>query len=710
MSRRRGRRRSPFKVKLKKDTIYSLSSISLLSLGGFIILSFSRQGVLFARLNDFLDYSFSWAAIFLPFLFILAGLMLSRLKWSLARPNTFIGSIIAYISILGLTQAGNLGTELWLMMANLITRPGAFIILIGLFFVGYVIATETTIDEILLFFTRITKAIQKTLRQFTRSKKPVTINSAGNITIKGMTSQDQDKSAPPEPKSTPESDQSDQKPPAKKPTDTLSQQIITSSSAPSKVWKYPSTSMLEDSVSGKADRGDLKANAATIENTLESFGIKARVVEVNLGPAVTQYALEIALGTKLSKVTGLQNDLALALAAPTGQIRIEAPIPGRALVGIEIPNRSPEFVPLKKMLSADNMKKNKSKLSLGLGLDVSGEPVIADLAKMPHVLIAGATGSGKSVCINAFIATMLFRASPDELKFILVDPKRVELTQYNGIPHLLTPVIVDPEKVVSALKWLQAEMDRRYKLFAEVGVRNIEGYNQLSGFQAMPYIVIIIDELADIMLFAPSEVEDTITRLAQMSRATGIHLIVSTQRPSVDVITGLIKANIPCRIAFNVTSMVDSRVIIDTPGAEKLLGRGDMLYIPPDVAKPARIQSTFVSEPEITSLIDFLKGVGVAPEYTEEVTTQYTAKAPKGSGDADEDVDEFFEQAVRVVCEYDRASASLLQRRLSIGYARAARVLDQLENAGVVSSPEGSKPREVLIKNAEEFLAQKSTG
>jgi S-DNA-T family DNA segregation ATPase FtsK/SpoIIIE len=436
---------------------------------------------------------------------------------------------------------------------------------------------------------------------------------------------------------------------------------------------------------------------------LESFGITARVVEVNLGPAVTQYALEVALGTKLSKITALERDLALALAAPTGTIRIEAPIPGRSLVGIELPNRAPELVPLKKMLESEAMRAVDSKLAVSLGLDVSGKPVVAEIGRMPHVLIAGQTGAGKSVCINAFLASILFRAAPSEVKFILVDPKRVELTNYNGIPHLLTPVIVEPEKVISALRWVLSEMERRYKLFAQAGVRNIDGYNETSGFQALPYIVFIVDELADIMLFSPVEVEDSITRIAQMSRATGIHMILSTQRPSVDIITGLIKANIPCRIAFAVASQVDSRVILDMQGAEKLLGRGDMLYLPPEQAKPQRLQGAYVSDKELAGLVSFLKKQGVRPQYTEEVTSMPKPGTTTVPGVAME-LDELFAEAVRVVCQYDRASASLLQRRLSIGYARAARIVDQLEAAGVVGPAEGSKPREVLIQNPEEFL------
>jgi S-DNA-T family DNA segregation ATPase FtsK/SpoIIIE len=354
------------------------------------------------------------------------------------------------------------------------------------------------------------------------------------------------------------------------------------------------------------------------------------------------------------------------------------------------------------------MKNQNSKLAVSLGLDVSGKSLVADLARMPHVLIAGQTGSGKSVCINSFLCSVLLRASPSEVKFILVDPKRVELTGYNNIPHLLTPVIVDPEKVISALRWLMDEMDRRYKLFAQAGVRNIDGYNEMSGFQALPFIVLVIDELADIMLFSPVEVEDAITRIAQMSRATGIHMVLSTQRPSVDVITGLIKANIPCRVAFAVASQVDSRVILDGPGAEKLLGRGDMLYLPPEQAKPVRIQGSFISDKDINTLVSFLKNQGVAPQYTEEVTSMPKPGTTTVAG-VDGDLDELFKEAVETVCQYDRASASLLQRKLSVGYARAARIIDQLQSAGVVSEPEGSKARDVLIRSPQDIFGAEAS-
>jgi len=682
----RGRRRKAFKLKLKKATLYTLSSVGLIAIGGLIILSFSRQGPLLGKLYFILSHYLGWGVILLPFLFIIAGLMLSRLRWKITRPNVFAGGILLLLAFISLTRSGVVGFEIWQNLAVLVTGIGAFLILLGLAFIGFVITFNTSLEEILLFLIKIFSSVKKGITSIREGvKKP--------------------KFAPvkPELKVTPPEERKEVPARAEKIEPGLRPTLVSNIPGEEKVWEYPPISLLADSVGGRADRGDLKKNAEVVEKTLESFGIAARVAEVNLGPAVTQYALEIALGTKLSKITALSNDLALALAAPTGQIRIEAPIPGRSLVGVEVPNRASEFVTLKQMLTSEKLKQAKSKLTVALGLDVSGEPVIADLGRMPHVLIAGATGSGKTVCINSFIATILYRASPAEVKFLLVDPKRVELTAYNGIPHLLTPVIFEPDKVLSALKWAIAEMDRRYKLFAEVGVRNVEAYNELSGFAALPYIVIFVDELADIILFAPAEVEDSICRIAQMARATGIHLVVSTQRTSVDVITGLIKANIPCRIAFAVSSQVDSRVIIDMPGAEKLLGRGDMLYIPPDQAKPTRIQGTFVSEPEIQKVIDFLRKTGVAPAYTEEVTKMPVGVRVKPG--EEEERDELFEEAVRTICRYDRASASLLQRRLKVGYARAARILDQLERAGIVGPAEGSKPREVLIRSAEEYLA-----
>lgn len=681
-----------FRLRIKKATAYSIAQVAFFSLAALVVVSFARQGLILVRLNDFLVNYFSWTTIFLPFILLSFGFLVSKLKSPLGQPNVLVGGILFFISVLSLSRAGTLGKEAWEGVATLITKAGAFIVLLGTSFVGIIILFNTSVDAALTAFSAFLKRIRQYLLGDRLLRKGLATKKMKVSGAELAVDKEESKTAVATVSEGP-----------------LAAKLVSNVPGEDKVWKYPPLDILEGSEGGKADRGDIKGNAAIIEKTLESFGITARVVEVNLGPAVTQYALEVGLGTKLSKITALERDLALALAAPTGTIRIEAPIPGRSLVGIELPNKSPEFVPLKKMMQASDMKEAKSKLTVSLGLDVSGKPVVADLSVMPHILIAGQTGSGKSVCINSFLASLLFRASPSEVKLILVDPKRVELTTYNSVPHLLTPVIVEPQNVISALRWILSEMDRRYKLFAQAGARNINGFNEMSGFQALPYIVLIIDELADIMFYSPVEVEDAITRIAQMSRATGIHMVLSTQRPSVDVITGLIKANIPCRIAFAVASQVDSRVILDMQGAEKLLGRGDMLYLPPDQAKPLRIQGAYVADKEIDSLISFLKTQGVKPQYTEEVTSMPKPGTTKVQG-VDGDLDELFKEAVRIVCQYDRASASLLQRRLSIGYARAARIIDQLESAGVVSSAEGSKPREVLIQNAEEFIASTVTG
>ena len=703
MAKRRSyRRRHPkLKLKLKKETIYSVFSFGLILCGIISLLSFTKSGNSFIEINNLLSGYFGDAGSYLfPVLLILIGFLLLRLKFFLSKANVSAGFLLIFLSVSAFTKGGMFGQYLFQLVADVITNIGAYILYLFGILVGAIVLFDTSVDQIfnsIGYIGHILKKIipSKLLNYF--KKQPGLKDK--EMTIKGMQK--------PTPLSQKEMSIMERSAEAvKKETPLMSDKLVQNTLGKNVIWEYPPLSLLSEASAQKADRGDIKKIANTIEKTLESFGIGAKVVEVNLGPAVTQYALELSLGTKVSKITSLSNDLALATEAPTGQIRIEAPIPGRNLVGIEIPNRGLEVVPLRTMLASDTMRKNKSKLAVSLGLDVSGEPVVADIAKMPHVLIAGTTGSGKSVMMNAFISSLLFRASPDELRMILIDPKRVELTGYNGIPHLMTSVIVEVEKILSALNWAIGEMDRRYKLFAENSVKNIEGFNELSGFQALPYIVIFVDELADLMSYAPVAVEDAIARLAQMARATGIHLVVATQRPSVDVITGLIKANIPCRIAFNVSSMIDSRVILDTPGAEKLLGRGDMLFVPPEQAKPTRIQGAFVAEKEVKSLVDFLKAKNFPVEYTEEVTSMPLPlkKGGLASGGSD-GRDQFFEEAIRVICDYDKASASLLQRRLSVGYSRAARILDQLEAEGIVGPAEKSKPRDVLVKNADEFIA-----
>lgn len=461
-----------------------------------------------------------------------------------------------------------------------------------------------------------------------------------------------------------------------------------------RVWQFPSYDILIES-NDVAKSGDIGKNVETIKKCFQNFGIEVKMQDVNVGPTVTQYTLRPNEGVKLNQITARGNDIALALAAKS--LRVEAPIPGKSAVGIEVPNLVAAKVTLKEVMASAPFKAEKSKLAIALGRDVAGAPIAIDLEKMPHLMVAGATGSGKSVCINSVITTFLFHNSPEDLKLILIDPKRVELTNYNNIPHLLAPVVTEIDKTVSALKWAVHEMERRYKVFSEHGSRNIQAYNQSPGPEGkMPFIVIIIDELADLMAASANEVEASIVRIAQMARATGIHLIVATQRPSVDVLTGLIKANITSRIAFATASQVDSRTILDMSGAEKLLGNGDMLFIGNGLSKPRRIQGCFVSDKEINQLVDFLKQQGEA-EYDESILSFRPAKAMGGRDTEGVIDDDLYDEAVSVVTNSGQASASLLQRRLRVGYARAARLLDIMEQEGVVGPANGAKPRDILI-------------
>jgi DNA segregation ATPase FtsK/SpoIIIE, S-DNA-T family len=446
----------------------------------------------------------------------------------------------------------------------------------------------------------------------------------------------------------------------------------------------------------------IQANAQKLERTFLSFGVKAKVTEVHLGPAVTKYEVLPDTGVKVSRIVSLADDIALALAA--SGIRIEAPIPGKSAIGIEVPNNSVAVVSLREVIEAKENSRPDSKLMISLGRDVTGQAMLAELNKMPHVLIAGSTGSGKSVCINGIIVSILMRAKPHEVKMMMIDPKMVELNVYNGVPHLLAPVVTDPRKASQALKKVVSEMERRYELFSHTGTRNIEGYNEHidvwneeneEKHPRMPYIFVIVDELADLMMVASSDVEDSITRLAQMARAAGIHLIIATQRPSVDVITGIIKANIPSRIAFAVSSSIDSRTILDSGGAEKLLGRGDMLFLPAGVAKPVRIQGAFVTDSEVEAVVDFVIEQQKAQYQEEMIPTEIEEVS------AHEETDEYYDEAVQLVTDMQTASVSLLQRRFRVGYSRAARIVDQMEMRGVVGPPEGSKPRQVLMSKDE---------
>ncbi|WP_078380844.1 DNA translocase FtsK [Sutcliffiella halmapala] len=471
-----------------------------------------------------------------------------------------------------------------------------------------------------------------------------------------------------------------------------------------KEYELPSLDLLNEPVTNlqTTEHENIYQNARKLEKTFASFGVKAKVTKVHLGPAVTKYEVYPDVGVKVSKIVNLSDDLALALAAK--DIRIEAPIPGKSAIGIEVPNNEVAMVSLREVLDTKQAEKPDAKLLIGLGRDISGDAVVAELNKMPHLLVAGATGSGKSVCINGIITSILVRAKPHEVKMMMIDPKMVELNMYNGVPHLLAPVVTDPKKAAQALKKVVNEMERRYELFSHTGTRNIEGYNDYirrhnqsdeAKQPSLPYIVVIVDELADLMMVASSDVEDCITRLAQMARAAGIHLIIATQRPSVDVITGVIKANIPSRIAFSVSSQTDSRTILDMGGAEKLLGRGDMLFLPAGASKPVRVQGAFLSDEEVERIVDFVIEQQKA-QYQEEMIPQ---EINEEVADVNDDL---YDDAVQLVIEMQTASVSMLQRRFRIGYTRAARLIDAMESRGVVGPYEGSKPRTVLVSSHNE--------
>lgn len=470
---------------------------------------------------------------------------------------------------------------------------------------------------------------------------------------------------------------------------------VTPPSPPPKPYKLPPFRLLSKPNNGGklGDQNDYMQTARKLEATLESFGVRAKVLEVVRGPSVTRYEIQPDIGVKVSRIVSLTDDIALALAAK--DIRMEAPIPGKSAIGIEVPNNEVSIVTMREVMETPMFQDAESKLSIAFGRDISGQTIVGNLARMPHLLVAGATGSGKSVCINGIITSILYKAKPDEVKFLMVDPKMVELNVYNGIPHLMAPVVTDPKRASLALKKIVVEMEKRYELFSKSGTRNIEGYNTLmkdNPSAVLPYIVVIVDELADLMMVAAHDVEEAITRLAQMARAAGIHLIIATQRPSVDVITGVIKANIPSRIAFGVSSQVDSRTILDMAGAEKLLGRGDMLFMPMGSSKPVRVQGAFMSDQEVENIVGFVRDQGQA-EYDESLVPEID----ESSTSDDEVLDELYDQAVNIILEAKQASVSLLQRRMRVGYTRAARLIDSMEARGVIGPYEGSKPREVLM-------------
>lgn len=677
-----------------------LSFLHILSGGG-------GSGRFLALINQYLMDNFGGISFGLPFLFfLLAGHCFNTKKFTLVHWHTSTGTFFFLLGALGLFGAGAIGQTFQTTLFDGFSALGGRLILLILTVVGVVLFFD--IEPQIVVQAAI--AFVKSMMTLSQAPEPVKVTDEYIKDKKGASAKDLGAKDARQPSldefiSDHKQDQNKvqkvdpalaMKRPVK-PVETMTVNPISQSQQ--MMWVYPTLDLLQD-ITSPADRGDTQANAAIIENTLRSFGIKARVAEVNPGPTVTQYALEVTIGTNISEIVKKSSNLALALASTTGTVRIEAPIPGRSLVGIEIPNRKAELVTIKRLLQSKVFRENNDPLLVPLGLDVAGDALAVSLDRMPHVLIAGTTGSGKSVMVNAWITTMLFRAKPSDLRLVLVDPKQVELTGYNGIPHLLTEVITDPSKVVNALRWAVAEMETRYKMLRHAGVKNIQGYNQIPNIQKKPYVVFIIDELADLMMVAKPDIEGLIVRIAQKARAVGIHLVLATQRPSVNVITGLMKANIPTRLAFNVASGVDSKVILDTVGAENLVGRGDMFYSAPDTPRPKRIQGPFVSEKELGAVVQFIRQHNPLVQYTEEVT-----EAPKedfvggmGGTSNGEDHDPLFNQAIDLIRGVDKASSSLFQRRFKVGYARAARILDELEAAGYVGPADGSKPRPVLIK------------
>jgi DNA segregation ATPase FtsK/SpoIIIE, S-DNA-T family len=660
-----------------------------------------------------------WGAVLIPVAFFVAAAIVWRraLARRLLLPG--VGTLLVIVALLGIVdvgggEGGSLGHAVGTASARTLGNVGGIIALLAVFAIGVVIAANRTLQE---------------LARPALDRRPQFAFRPG-AALPGGTAPAFDASARPRPLTAPsqlapEEDHPikinmDQERPARKPVKPVAEQEVLPiaqiappggalaglpsamlvaegvmhADPPEVPWKLPSLDLLEEGSAARSGKDEVMRNTRVIEETLAHFNIVAKVVEVSVGPVVTRYELKPAAGVKLSRIEALDSDLSLALAART--LRIEAPVPGKSVVGIEVPNLAIGMVTLKDVAETAMFKDASSKLTVALGRDVAGSPIVADLAKLPHLLIAGQTGSGKSVSINSVICSLLLTATPDDVRLILCDPKRVELAGFNNIPHLVVPVVTDHDKILNALYWAVGEMDRRYRLFARATARNIDAYNAArTGPDRVPYIVLIIDELADLMMSAPIQVEKAITRLAQLARATGIHLVVATQRPSVDVITGLIKANIPARIAFATASSIDSRTILDMTGAEKLLGRGDMLVLPPDVPKPIRAQGVFVSDREIEAVTRHWK-IQRDPRYKLEILeSQDRARQREDGGDPEID-DDRYEEAVDIVTRAGQASVSMLQRKMTIGFARAGRLIDIMEQEGVIGPSVGpGKMRQV---------------
>ncbi len=736
---KRGRKKK-FKLDFSSGILRSVFAVGLIVAAGLSAISFfASDYAVNDQIQSTLRSLLGLTAIFVPLiLIVLAFMSFESYKTRFANPRILFGLIGVCISLAGLFHiiygdnalemaqggygGGFIGYQLSQLLRNTVSVYGGFLLLLAALIISVLVLLNTSLDAIF----QKSSVLSTFLKEKLHIKLPIKKKDTANVDVLPLEAaimNQQELHQAPVTQSIPAPSREEKKhkieivPSLSEPQNENVDSIIGNIDpngavgfAPSalpytdRVWELPSLDLLNEPFPDNADRGDVKHREQVIINTLKSFGINAQMKGTSYGPTVTRYAIFAEQGTKITKIAALQYDLALALASPTGSVRIEAPMPGTHFIGIEVPNNTRTTVTFKEVFTSEPMKTSKTPLSIVLGKDVGGMPLISSIGKMPHLLVAGATGSGKSVFLHSIMFSLLYRCSPLECQFILIDPKRVELVHYQDIPHLKAPVITDIEKAPRALDWLVQEMERRYVLFESARARNIESYNEKSGFQAMSYIVVIIDELGEIMVADPSLVEKSIIRLAQLARATGIHLVLTTQRPSTNVVTGLIKANIPARIAFNVTSNTDSRVIIDQPGAEKLMGKGDMLYVPPDAAKPTRIQGVMVAEDEISRLVNYLKSTGFAPDYNPQIyeaTNTHDGYHSGGSASSASEHDPLFDEAVDVVQSSGKASASYLQRRFSIGYSRAAKILDQLEEAGIIGPARGSKPREILISGAD---------
>lgn len=689
------------------------------------------MGIVGAYLSGLLFQGFGFPSFLISFvLVVFAFSFIFRWEWKylslkitgwaviLLTTSSFFGLWLNPIRIYqqDLLMGGFIGEIFSRNLVRYFNRPGATILLFVILILSFVLGTGISFISVVKY---LGGAVQKLIEKIGTFKM---VRKEGAEREKKLVKRKQERQ---EAKEVPPTVVVEKPSPPPKKEEVVKQEAFEFLES-SKAFQLPPISLLEAEVEKrqKIDRDSLIMNSRILEKKLLDYGVEGKVVEVRPGPVITVYEFEPAPGVKVSRIVNLADDLALALSALS--IRIVAPIPGKAVVGIEVPNTNRETVYFKEIIDSDNFRTFKSKLSFGLGKDISGQPFVVDLARMPHLLVAGSTGSGKSVSINAMICSILFKAAPEEVRFLMIDPKMLELSDYEGIPHLLLPVVTNPKKAAVALKWLVDEMERRYTVLAEKGVRNIEHYHQrmekelrekgkvykrkgdvlegdeekpMEPMERVPYIVVVIDELADLMMISSREVEEYITRLAQMSRAVGIHLILATQRPSVDVLTGIIKANFPARISFQVTSKVDSRTILDTIGAEHLLGAGDMLFLPPGSSKLTRLHGAFVSSPEIKRVVEFLRKQG-KPSYDPSILAEVKKEKEAAGGEEDE-YDEKYDEAVAFVAETEQASISLIQRRFRIGYNRAARIVEKMEKEGVVGPSDGIKAREVLIKKIE---------